>query len=463
MPHGACGFVPYRQVRLFRNDGRFAYRGRVFEELVRIGEGGAGDNRYVTTNGNANDAASDVDAVDTGVVVHHFGRLEPEGRIYRAMCAYLDSAPEQSTVNDRNVHYAFETAVQLFVLDRLAEARMLVTRCLEIAPEAWQCLNLRGLIDLRTGMTREAIDCFRRALHLDEEIVDLHHNLGAALMESEEHAQALVHFERCIALGGEDARVLELAAKASMACGRIDGATRYVRRTLAADPHRPGARVLMAEIRFADGDRPGALDALETLRFIPGIRQSVWMRSLRLLVAMDEYEEAERFADRAVLEHPDSNTLCLVRGHILELGGKDSGAIAAYRRLLERDPDNPLVLLRLGCLCERRGDLEDALRSMRNAHILAPRDNRVQVNLAIVLQRLGRNDEAERHLRAAMERGADDGVACNALGCVLANSGRYVESILYFQRAVSLEPANESFRMNLLQANRRLKAPVSVS
>ena len=445
MSGGARGFVACRQVRLFRRDERIRYRGRVFEEIESALQ------------------AHGLRTIDAAVTIHHYGRLEPRERIYRNALAYLASASRLPAVHRRNVHYAFETTVQLFVLGNLNEARGLITHCLEIVPDCWQFLNLRGLIDLRSGMTVNAIAWFQCALHVERNARELYCNLGAAYLENGEPAEALRSFLLGIERGGPDAGLLERAAVACREAGDIEGAFEYIGEALAADPYRPGARAVRAEILFARGDATEALRTLDTLRFLPDVPLRVYLRSLHLCIRMGAIDRAERIVGRAMDQHPGNEALLLLQGKILEMGGNDGGALAVYKRLLSVEPGNPLVLASLGCLHQRSGDLAAALAAFHRAHRLAPHDCRAEVNLAIVLEKLGRIDEAERHLRDAVSRRHDDGNACNALGCLLANRGLYGESIRYFERAVGLEPSNGRFHMNLHLANRKLVESTEVS
>lgn len=438
MSRGARGFFACRQVRLFRRDGGARYHGRVMEEIESS----------LDANG--------VDVIDADIVIHHYGRLEPDERVYRKTLAFLGSASGRCAVHRHNVPFAFEIAVQLFALDNVEEARDLVTRCLDVAPESWQFLNLRGLIDLGSGRTHDAIDSFRRAIDINGDAHELYYNLGAALMEKGAPGPALLNFELGIAIAGDDARLLEQAAAAAHAAGKMEQARGYIDRALAVDPHRPNAHVVRAEILSALGEDPGAVRALSSLRFIPDVPLKVYLRSLHLCTRMKAIAEAEWILAAAMEEHTESTGLLFVHGKILELGGEDDKALAVYKRLLAMDPGNTRVLVSLGCLFARTGEHARALKVLYEAYRLSPCDHRIEINLAIVLERTGRADEAERILRGVVNARCELGPAFNALGCLLANRGDYGESIPYFERAIALEPSNTQFRMNLDLANRRL-------
>ncbi len=438
MPGGARGFFSCRQVRLFRRGEGARYQGRVLEEIESS----------LDANG--------VDVIDADVVIHHYGRLEPAERVYRKALAYLRSDYERCAVHRNNAPFAFEIAVQLFALGNVEEARVLVAQCLDAAPESWQFLNLRGLIDLGAGRTRDAIDSFRRAIDINGDAHELYHNLGAALMEKGAPGPALLNFELGIAIAGDDARLLEQAAAAACAAGKVEEALGYIDRALAVDQHRPTAHVVHAEVLSALGDAPGAVRALRSLRFIPDVPLKVYLRSLHLCTRMKAVDEAEWILEAAMEEHTENTGLLFVRGKILELGGKNDKALAVYKRLLAMDPGNTGVLMSLGCLFERTGENERALKVLYEAYRLSPHDHRIETNLAIVLEKMGRADEAERILRGVVNGRCELGPAFNALGCLLANRGYYGESIPYFERAIALEPSNTQFLMNLDLANRKL-------
>lgn len=314
---GARGFCACRQVRLFKRGERIAYRGRIFEDIEpALQECGAR-------------------VVDAGIAIHHYGRLEPCERVYRTTLAYRSSPEEMPALHRGNVRYAFETAVQLFVLGRLPEARELITRCLAVTPACWQFQNLRGLMDLRRGMTGDAIDWFRRALHLQDDAPELYCNLAAAYMEHGSPERALGCVRRGISRAGADARLLERAAVASRAAGDIDGAEEYIGEALSADPHRAGALVSRAEILEARGDTDGALRVLETVRFIAEVPLGAYLRSLHLCVRVGAIAHARRFVERAVAAYPGNDTLRTLQAKIFELDDDDAGA-----RVVRRQPSH---------------------------------------------------------------------------------------------------------------------------
>jgi Flp pilus assembly protein TadD len=164
---------------------------------------------------------------------------------------------------------------------------------------------------------------------------------------------------------------------------------------------------------------------------------------------MRMFTEAATVLAQALGDYPGNRGLEYLHGRLWEMRCDDERAVHAYRRLLARDPDHVDALCSLGCIYERRGDLDRALACFTQAVHTAPENPRIIVNRAIIMGRLGMHADAERFLREVVSTRGDFGAAHNALGWHLANQQRYREAVPHFKKAVELEPHNVRFHVNL--------------
>lgn len=132
------------------------------------------------------------------------------------------------------------------------------------------------------------------------------------------------------------------------------------------------------------------------------------------------------------------------RGIAYERSDQWERAEADFRRALELEPGQPLVLNYLGySLVEQRRDLEAALDMIERAVAGQPDDGYITDSLGWVLYRLGRYQAALPHMLRAVELTPTDPIINDHLGDVLWMVGREREARFQWQRALSLEPETE--------------------
>jgi len=437
---GRCFIIP--QIRIFPNDDRIRFRGRVHESVER----------------SLSDAG--IPVIETDAVIHHYGRLTPSVRLARKCAAYLDSPREELEAGSGDARYVYELAAVLFESGEYEEAIAHAERGLALEPENWEYLNVQGMAHLAMRNLEEAERCLALAIERNAAVPDLYNNIGVVLMERKQHRRALGFLERGIELCGRSARMSINAAAACLALDIDDRALEHVTESLGRDPFSPQGHAIHAELLFRKGDHGGAREALERIRFLPGTSLKTYLSVIHLYARMGMVEEAERVLGRTSRDHPGQDGLLYLSAKIHELKGDDERALRAYRSLASRTPGNVDLQNALGCVCERLGILEEALESFERAMELDPGNPRIEMNLGIVKDRLGMTAEAEAHLTRAIAMGERTGAGYNALGCHYAGRGEYLEAVRCFGRAVELEPGNMRFRTNLGMACRRVDPAV---
>ncbi|UCF05722.1 MAG: tetratricopeptide repeat protein [bacterium] len=434
----ATGYIRSEQVRLFRRRTGIHYRGAIHEEV----------------ESSLREAC--IKPHRAGCAIHHLGRLESSGRVYRKTRLYLTGYDSVRMRYSRNSRYLFEIAVQLLDLGYIDRAAEQAELGLTVEPNNWELLNLLGLVHLKRARHEEAERYLMRAIDVDGSIPDLHNNLGVVFMERWDYRGAIRCFERGITLDGESADLFRNAASAHLLLGNVEDAFDSITHSLSLDPYAAQSHAIHAEILHHCGERDLAMQALDTIRFLRETPLKVFLKVIQLYVRMNKIEKAIDVAEKAQGAYPGNRKLMLLMGKIHELGRNNGKAIQFYRRFLALEPENTDALNSLGCVYERIGKLEKAANSIRAALHLAPGNSRIGVNLGIILEKLGKVDDAERILRDVIGRECSYGAAYNALGCLLANRYEYKEAASLFSRAVELEPSNISFHVNLGRIREKL-------
>jgi tetratricopeptide (TPR) repeat protein len=130
----------------------------------------------------------------------------------------------------------------------------------------------------------------------------------------------------------------------------------------------------------------------------------------RLLVSMDRSAEALEVYDRALLYKPNTESLLLARGSLLESDGDLDDALNDFRRAVDITPDSALALNALG-------------------YTLANRTKRYR--------------EAHRYIKRALELDPDNAAIIDSMGWVQYRRGRLPDALTYLERAYELMPDPE--------------------
>lgn len=133
--------------------------------------------------------------------------------------------------------------------------------------------------------------------------------------------------------------------------------------------------------------------------------------------------------------------------------GRLEEAIAAFRELLRRDPDNVAGHNNLACCLKRQGDSASALAEFEKAVAANPGKAALQVNLARALVDLGQYDRAIEtiYLSLRLESTAQ---AQLLLGRALSLKGDYASAIPAFQEALKADPGITDAHLELGDALR---------
>jgi protein O-mannosyl-transferase len=112
-------------------------------------------------------------------------------------------------------------------------------------------------------------------------------------------------------------------------------------------------------------------------------------------------------------------------------------------------PQNVTVYLDLGTYYLEQGQLDEAIRVLRQALVVKPDYHKTHNNLGLALARRGDIEAAIEQYRQAVEKLPDYPEANNNLANALAQRGQLDEAIVYYRRAVKSRPHYLKARFNL--------------
>ncbi len=238
-------------------------------------------------------------------------------------------------------------------------------------------------------------------------------------------------------------------------------------------------------------DRPQ--DAEEELR--SGLKENPESRELLssladLLSSEGRYSAAIEFWTHASQLEPSNNDIKLSLAISLSENKETEEAVALLKALMAAQPDLEAAHVDLGTIYARQSNYRLAAEEFRQALRLDPRDDVARLSLGRSLILLGGNQEAaeilpayiahhngdfqghyllgsayrglgdyvkaEPELRAALKLNAEHSDLNYNLGFVLAHTGRAREALVFFRKAINLDPGAEPPKFAMATALRTL-------
>ncbi len=135
-----------------------------------------------------------------------------------------------------------------------------------------------------------------------------------------------------------------------------------------------------------------------------------------------------------------------------------------FKEALKSWSDNPSAIYNLATLYYTLNRLDEA-NSYYKTYLNLETDLNsklgleAQANLAMALLKTGHNDEAESVIRKLLSSKPDSAIAHNNYGIILYDQGKLTEARVYFEKALSLDPENKSYRDNVQRIRGLIKNP----
>jgi tetratricopeptide (TPR) repeat protein len=308
-------------------------------------------------------------------------------------------------------------------------------------------LFARAMEHQKSGRLAEAVALYERFLQLDDNLVEVHNNLGLALAGLGDIQRALAHYDRALELSPALSSVYDNRGLALQLQGALADAVASHRRAVALDPSS-----LQAQLNLANALTRSHLprEAIAPLR-------------------------------RALELQPDLPAALFSLGRAQHEMGALDDAIASYRKTISLAPDLADAHFNLGNALREAGEISEAGASYQRAVDLSPRAgqfHRLLIDTGVPVD--------ERHLRemeTIVEQpdslSIDDRIGFHfALGKAYGDRGEYKASFQHFSDGNALarskttyheiqtlrefESIRKTFTQDVIRATRGLGDPSAV-
>ncbi|MDZ7372809.1 MAG: tetratricopeptide repeat protein [candidate division KSB1 bacterium] len=184
------------------------------------------------------------------------------------------------------------------------------------------------------------------------------------------------------------------------------------------------------------------LDALSKYdlsgRWVPSV--AAYVNASAVCLELEKLEDAVRYADLAISLDEESAEAWQNRALALDRLRDLSGALSAYRKVVEKEPANAAVFLLMGRVLRRLGQLEEAAEALDQGLELDPENPELLFEKSLVLIRQERREEALPYLEGAVRRNPKHHAAYFHLANALNRMGRVEEALHYYELVVRLRP-----------------------
>lgn len=242
-----------------------------------------------------------------------------------------------------------------------------------------------------------------------------------------------------------DARALFDSGFIDDTLGKDDAAAAAYRRSLKVDPNQfephLALGLLLARINEADEARSELLAAtkLEPAGKDQEAKARAW-RALAQLQRANNPSEAKQALLQALKISPETVDDTLLIGEIAEASDDDASAEAAYKRVLQREPNSAAATSGLAHLLLKERKMEEAEPLLRKALEQNSQDPALTAQLASILLAEKKNEEALNLLTKAHEKTPKDTTLSLMLADAFTATGNFPGAIELYRQLIQVQP-----------------------
>ncbi len=356
----------------------------------------------------------------------------------------------------------FEPPVAALLTERLERLEELLASPEATAERAAAELGRLGKLYLVYSLPEAAESCFVNAARLAPGEFEWTYLLGTVRQERRDLEGARSALLAARELAPEAPAVGLRLAQLEFELGDLAAAEELYLGVLEAPGFAAAASYGLGRIAAARGDLPLAIERFErALADQPEASQVRYQLGIALRRTGDLERAREQLADRGSgqLSFPDpvleglgegapGVEVYLSAGRVARTQGDFETAIAAFRKVVEAQPDEPDHRAVLGATLLESGRVEESVAVYRETLARHPGDAAALYNLALGLVELGEVEEAKAHLQRLVELVPDHVDGRVNLATLCEQSGDLARAEALLAEAIALDPYQPGLRVH---------------
>jgi len=300
-------------------------------------------------------------------------------------------------------------------------------------------LLLRGKAELMLNRWLDAVATFDELVRIQPESAGTQLLLSTALAGAGNRTGMEEHLLEGVRIDKDDPLVPSAVERVIRALPAADAKVALVEKLAGVMGDHPQAALARAQVAVEQGDHNKAIEVLGAQHKLNPKDRLIFDRLFQAQVAANRSGQAAATAEAWVKKHPDDDDVRARLAEVYLRQGDADAAIAAYRAILKRTPDNASALNNLAIALQGREPAQ-ALVHAERAHAIQPDDPQIADTLGHLLLTQGNATRAESLLAAAYAAIPGNATVGFHYASALAAVGKGAEA-----RRVLLEIAQKSF------------------
>jgi tetratricopeptide (TPR) repeat protein len=411
-------------IRLFKNDKRIRYQGKVHEVVER-----AFENHGLL-------------ALPSQIVIHHYGKVLDQQHVEKKKKLYLELGYQKLAESPRNAMAHYELGVQLYELKRFEECVHHFKTAFELNPEMTLCL-------LAMAKAYHLMLDMDQAGKYYEKCVKEHpgHLLFyeyANFLRDQGHFKAAIKFYNlCLEQNPNYAFALFNLGGVYLRMNRREQGFQYIEKAIRQNPDNETLLINYARLALAGDQMEASIRHLERFlsRFPQNSRSNIYLS--QLYIKKGDYHSALKWTDQIIALDPQNALARLLKGNALCGLHELDAAKTEYLQVLEQEPRNLETLLKLAMLAEMQGEQDESFSYYENILRIDPDQPFALKKMAAKVGRTRTDDKAVELLWRASSRNPDDSECLMLLGNLLEKRGEYNQAKVVYESGILKIPKIE--------------------
>lgn len=241
--------------------------------------------------------------------------------------------------------------------------------------------------------------------------------------------------------GNQYARLIK--SHAFMAQGKFDDSKSVLMETLKINPSQRDAKYQLGFVLFKEGKLAEAEKLFQEVYSQNPPDMRGLMGLTEVYTAQNKNDKSLALLDEAIQKFPKSTVLQVAWGNIAVRSGRPDDGIKMFQKVLQGDPKNFDLHMRIAESYRQKGDLNNAIDTWKKAGELMPNHVMPLLSRAMALDQVNRRSEAAPLYEQVLKAEPDNVVALNNYSFYLADQGNNLDlALTYAQKAKAKAPAD---------------------
>ena len=382
-----------------------------------------------------------------------------------------------------NIQGQFTQAFSLHQKGKLESAHKIYLNILRSDPHHFDSLHLVGMIENQIGNNKNAIKYIERAILINQKIDFVFNNLGEVYLSINDFENALVNFEKCIVINNkfekayfnkaEVFRKLNQYKKSLLSYDKcihlnqnninaylnkgvalfqikeFENAISCFEKVILIEPFSYNAIINKGQCYIEIKDYKNAIVTYDELTDKFKKQFVGYLEKSKIFLKIDDYKNALKNIDIVIdLKHVTFEVY-YIKARILTKLKLYEDAIRFFDKVISLKSDHYKAINDRGNLYFLKKDYDQAINNYKIALTIKSEFSLPYFNLGKTYLSKNNLNYALKYFKLAIKYKADHGESYNYIGIVLRELKKYSDSYIYFTKALSLEPENDTILSNL--------------